>query len=168
MSRYYIAPDTQYEYSEGNELYHLFDRKSQNEFGQDACLLPFASYEECVARQQTLEVMDGMKKGDEVFVCQRSKQENPLSWELARITAVAPGSIFIDFRPLLGKQISRKTMQADDGCCIYQVWPPTDADRMQQAEARLRVELISQLVKFNWGRLSTEALHQAIAHLEKS
>lgn len=58
MSRYYIKPDDQYDYKEGHELYHLFDRKTLNRWGKHACLLPFGRYEECESLRETLETED--------------------------------------------------------------------------------------------------------------
>ena len=54
-SRYYILQDTQFEYREGEEEYHLFDRWTLNQWGRRTCVLPFASYEECVRLKEELE-----------------------------------------------------------------------------------------------------------------
>ena len=45
-NQFYVRMDTQYDYHEGQELYHVFERGRLNEFGEPYCVCPFLFYDQ--------------------------------------------------------------------------------------------------------------------------
>lgn len=43
--KFYMQMDTQFEYREGEELYHVFERGRVNEWGEPYCVSPFLTFE---------------------------------------------------------------------------------------------------------------------------
>jgi hypothetical protein len=46
MEKFYMRMDTQYDYAEGQELYHVFERDRLNEFDEPYCVCSFLTYDE--------------------------------------------------------------------------------------------------------------------------
>jgi hypothetical protein len=44
--KFYMRMDTQYDYPEGQELYHIFEQGRTNEFDEPYCVCPFLQYDE--------------------------------------------------------------------------------------------------------------------------
>ena len=103
-----------------------------------------------------------IQPGDEVFVCLKWNETVASRWDIAVVEKTSQAFIWIEYQPLLNKRIPKETM-AFQG---YIVFVPTEADRIKRDDAIFRRELISTLIKVDWGNLKTETLVELVTRLK--
>ena len=103
-----------------------------------------------------------IKTGDELFVYLKISPNKPDRWDCAIVTKVTQKYFYLNYPPLRDKRIPLETMSVTG----YRVFVPTEEDRQLRAETVLRSNLISALLRTDWGKLKTEALQELVATIE--